>query len=307
MLVYKSCSTKSLINHILIKMGYFLDSTSTSFPNLSGQVVLVTGGGRGLGRAFAQALAASGMRVAITARHVNELEETARLIRSSGHTVIAFPADINDKSSIEEVVVKVEAQLGPIDLLINNAGICPPEAVGPTWTLDPISWWKTFETNVRGSLNCFNALVPRMIERGRGRVIFVASSTALRGISYMSAYTSSKAALIRLSENLALEVQDYGISVFSIHPGTVRTAMAEGLMCPASGIKYIPWFKKIFDEHRDEPIGPAANLVLYLASGKADALSGRLFMASRGAAKDVENASTILKDDLNVLRVHFLD
>lgn len=83
--------------------------------------------------------------------------------------------------------------------------------------------------------------------------------------------------------------------------------MAEGLMCPAPGAKYIPWFKKIFDEHRDESSGAAASLVLYLASGDADALSGRFFMASRGATKDVQHSSAILKDELNVLRVHFFD
>jgi NAD(P)-dependent dehydrogenase (short-subunit alcohol dehydrogenase family) len=122
----------------------------------------------------------------------------------------------------------------------------------------------------------------------------------------MPAYVSSKAALIRFSETLAGELANTGVSVFSIQPGTVRTAMAEELLSSEEGLRRMPWFKKIFDEGGDVTADPATKLVLFLASGKADALSGRFFTVPEDPVKVVEQAEEVKRQDLYTLRMRTL-
>ncbi len=119
----------------------------------------------------------------------------------------------------------------------------------------------------------------------------------------MSAYVTGKAALIRLTEVLADELRQHGISVFAIQPGTVRTAMAEELIRSEAGKRWLPWFKKIFDDRQSDTSEPGEKLVLYLASGTADALSGRFFAAPEAPANLENQTEHILKNDLNVLRM----
>lgn len=119
-----------------------------------------------------------------------------------------------------------------------------------------------------------------MVERRRGRIVNVSSGAGTRGIPYMSAYVASKAALTRFTEALAGELRPHGVSVFAIQPGTVRTAMAEQLMASEAGARWLPWFKQIFDEGRDDSPRQAVDLVLRLASGAADHLSGRFLIAT---------------------------
>jgi NAD(P)-dependent dehydrogenase (short-subunit alcohol dehydrogenase family) len=114
---------------------------------------------------------------------------------------------------------------------------------------------------------------------------------------------TAKAALIRFTEVLADELRQHGVSVFAIQPGTVRTTMAEELMGSEAGKRWLPWFKKIFDEARDDSSRPGEELVLHLASGKADALSGRFFAAPGDPNNLLHRTNRILKDDLNVLRI----
>jgi len=145
-----------------------------------------------------------------------------------------------------------------------------------------------------------------MIAAGRGRIINIASGAGTLAIPYMSAYVSSKAALICFSETLAGEFRKSGVSVFSIQPGTVRTAMAEELLASAEGLRWLPWFKQIFDEGGDVTADPATELVLFLASGKADALSGRFFGVPEDPAKVVERGAKVKRDDLYTLRMRGL-
>ena len=150
---------------------------------------------------------------------------------------------------------------------------------------------------------CCRAVLPQMVARRQGRIINVASAAGTVSIPYMSAYVSGKAALIRFSEVLADELRGHGISVFAIQPGTVRTAMAEELMQSEAGRRWLPWFQQIFEEQRDDSPQVGEDLVLYLASGQADALSGRFF-AAPGAPKNLKGQTdSILKSNLNVLRI----
>jgi NAD(P)-dependent dehydrogenase (short-subunit alcohol dehydrogenase family) len=268
-------------------------------------VALVTGGGRGLGRAFAIALARNGMRVAVAARSADQLRETVQLIRAEEGTALAVPADVTREKDVQQMIEAVTADLGPVDLLVNNAGSGGP--FGPTWELDTGEWWRNVETNLKAPLLCCHAILPGMVQRKRGRIINVASGAGTRSIPYMSAYVTSKSALIRFTEVLADELKPHGISAFSIQPGTVRTAMAEQLLNSEAGERWLPWFKKIFDERKDDSTQPGAELLLYLASGAADALSGRFFIAPGKPAAIVDHADEVRRRELHVLRMHFLD
>jgi NAD(P)-dependent dehydrogenase (short-subunit alcohol dehydrogenase family) len=263
-------------------------------------VALVTGGGRGLGRAFAIALANSGMLVAVASRTVDDLNATLALLPEGSHAV---KSDVTSEDDVREMVATTEAKLGPVDLLVNCAGIGMP--FGPTWEADPSQWWSNIEVNLKGPMLCCHAVMPGMIERGRGRIINVASGAGTFSIPYMSAYVTAKAALIRFTEVLADECRQYGVSVFSIQPGTVRTAMAEDLIQSEAGQRWLPWFKKIFDEKRDDSTKPGEELVLYLASGAADSLSGRFFHAPDAPASLEGQEERILRESLNVLRVRY--
>jgi len=271
---------------------------------LDGQVALITGAGRGLGRAFALGLAKAGMRVAVVARSVDQIAETASMIQEAGGTAIAIPADVSDPGAVKQMAQEVRQSLGSVDLLINNAGAGSP--FGPTWEVDAERWWRNFETNMRAPFLCCREFLPDMIARKRGRIINVASGAGTRAVPYMSAYVTSKAALIRFTETVALEASRSGVSLFSIQPGTVRTAMAQELLDSKEGSRWLPWFQKIFDEGGDVTADPATSLVVFLASGKADELSGRFFAVPEDPAAVVERAAEVKRDDLYALRMRML-
>jgi NAD(P)-dependent dehydrogenase (short-subunit alcohol dehydrogenase family) len=253
-----------------------------STRELEGQVALVTGGGRGIGRSIARELADAGMRVAVAARSSGEVEETAREIGG-----LAVTADVSDPEQVEAMVARVERELGPIDLLVNNAGVGPAPSL--PWEEDPADWWRVFEINVLGAYLCARAVLRGMVERGHGRIVNTGS-----GASYLpmgggpSSYGASKAALGRFGELLAAQVADRGIAVFVISPGLVRTEMTEPFGDDA------PW----------TPPELAPRLVRVLASGRADALAGRYIHAEHD---DIEaligRADDIRERDLNAIRL----
>lgn len=269
--------------------------------DLKDEVAIVTGGGRGLGRVYAQWLARAGAVVAVVARSADQLDETVALIKQAGGGAIALPADVTDQRAMEQAVAQVERQLGPVDLLVNNAGIIGPG--GPVWEIDPDDWWHCIEINLRGPLLGARAVLPDMIARRRGRIINVSSGAGLGPIPYGSAYAVSKTAVIRFTENLAAEVEEHGISVFAINPGTVRTPMTEALLADPATPKWIPWFPRIFEEGHDVPPERAAGLVLFLASGKADALSGCFVSVDDDVAQLVQRAEEIRQSELHTLRL----
>jgi NAD(P)-dependent dehydrogenase (short-subunit alcohol dehydrogenase family) len=244
--------------------------------DLTGQVAVITGGSRGLGRAFAQALAAAGARVAITARSAQELQATAVEIAPSPGQVRALVADVTAPDATQQVVATAEQQLGPITLLINNAGLF--RAFGPIGTADPAAWWQEIEINPRGPFLYTHAVLPGMRARRTGRIINLASGAGLGSIPLALAYNVSKTALIRLSETLAQETADACVRVFAIHPGTVRTPMnavvhdSPEVGQQAPSIQH--WFRELYAEGRDTPIERAVALVMRLAAGDADVLSG---------------------------------
>jgi 3-oxoacyl-[acyl-carrier protein] reductase len=248
---------------------------------LEGRVALVTGGGRGIGRGIALELAEAGARVAVAARTSAQVEATAAEIGG-----VAIEADVSDPASVERMVDRTEEELGPLDLLVSNAGISISEPAA--WEVEPADWWRVFEVNVLGVYLCCHTVIPGMLERGDGRIVNVASGAAYLPGSGSTAYSASKAAVHRFSEILATQLEPHGIQVFSISPGLVRTEMTAGFGDDA------PW----------TPPELAPRLVRALASGRLDALSGRYLHAEHDPVEElVRRADEIVAGDLNAIRL----
>lgn len=266
---------------------------------LDGQVALVTGGGRGIGRAIAIALSAAGAAVAVCARSADQLGQTVRQIEDRGGRALAIPTDVGDGRAVGRTVEQVERQLGPIDLLVNNAGVAGP--MGPLAQTDPDAWWRTLEINLRGPLYCSHAVLPGMIRRGQGRIVNIASDAGFQAFPMVSSYSVSKAALYRFTENLAAETADQGIRVFAIYPGLVYTDLVEtGLHCGVPSVEGL--FRRLLDEGDNLPPERAGEMVVFLASGQADALSGRFLGARDDERALVARAEEIRARDLYMLR-----
>ena len=201
------------------------DAAQLDLRPLQSSVALVTGGGRGIGRLVATALAASGARVGLLARSSVELAATVRLIEGAGGIAVAATADVTDPRGVAVAIDELQHELGPVDILVNNAGILGP--IGPLWEVDPQAWWTTVEVNLRGILLCTQRVLPSMIKRRSGRIINITSQAGVHRWPLVSGYSVSKAAVTKLSENLAHETKRYGISVFSVHPGLLPIGMSE--------------------------------------------------------------------------------
>ena len=260
--------------------------------DLTGQVAVVTGGGRGLGRAFAQTLASTGASVAVIARSTKELAET---VASIGANARAFAADVTDAEAIQAAF----AEIGPVDVLVNNAGVLGP--IGPFWEAPFDDWWHAMDVNVRGAMLCTRCALASMIPRRRGRIVNLATGAV--PAAYLSPYMTSKTALVRATECLAAELKPFNIFLFSVAPGTVRTDMSMHSVQSAEGQRWIPWFRRIFDEGVDLPPERPAELVLALASGKADALSGLYLSPFDDLDAMLQNFGEIEKEKLHSLRV----
>ena len=248
--------------------------------DLHGRVALVNGGGRGIGRNVAIELAGAGMKVAVSARSKDEIEETAAEVGG-----MAIQCDVSDRAQVERMVAETEEKLGPIDLLVANAGTAPDE--DKAWEMEPSDWWRTFEVNVLGVYLSCRAVIPGMLERGSGRIVNVASGAAYLPGSSSTAYSASKAAVHRFSETLANQLAGR-IPVFSISPGLVRTRMTDEFGDNA------PW----------TPPELAPRLVHALASGRLDALAGRYLHAEHDEIDDLERrADEIVENDLNAIRL----
>jgi NAD(P)-dependent dehydrogenase (short-subunit alcohol dehydrogenase family) len=180
----------------------------------------VTGGSRGIGRAIAEALAREGLAVAVAARTREPVEEAAHALRARGAEAMALALDVGDADAAPLAVRAIAATLGPVDVLINNAGIAESAPLART---DLELWERHFRTNVTGPYLLARATVPGMLERGWGRVINLASTAGLQGGAYVTAYTASKHALVGFTRALAAEVAGKGVTANALCPGFAAT------------------------------------------------------------------------------------
>jgi len=245
---------------------------------LTGQVAVVTGGGRGFGRAIAERFAREGAAVTLTSRTRTELEEVAHGIRSRGGRAIAVPGDVTEPRDVDRVVADTERAFGPVSLLVSNAGV--PGPFGPLWTVDPEAWWRAQQVHIRAPFLYLRRVLPGMTERRAGRIIIVSALASRVVAPYLSAYCVGKIAQTRITAEAAAETRELGVSVFAIDPGFVFTGMAEETMDSPDAQRWLPGMVARIRARRDSPdrdadLARCAQRCLALASGRYDALSGR--------------------------------
>ena len=196
------------------------------------KVAIVTGGASGIGLGIAERLARDGARVAVLDLNVDEAEAAASRIRAAGGTAIAVRVDVSDRDAVFAGVEQVRAGLGPVTILVNNAG---KEGFRPFLEITPESWDSLIAINLTGTFHCCQAVIPDMIEAGWGRIVNISSSSTHGGQPLMSHYVASKSGVVGLTKSLALEFGPKGITVNTIPPGFIDTPMtrrneAKGLL-----------------------------------------------------------------------------
>ncbi|MBB6634125.1 3-ketoacyl-ACP reductase [Cohnella thailandensis] len=191
--------------------------------NIAGKVALITGAGRGIGRATAIAFAQEGIHVGLVGRTLENLQKVADELKAYDVKVAIAAGDVANLESITAAVESIRGELGAIDILVNNAGI---GKFGGFMELTPEEWTNVIDVNVKGVYYTTRAVLPEMMERNAGDIINIASTAGQRGAPLTSAYTASKAAVIGLSESLMLEVRKKNIRVATLTPSTIATDMA---------------------------------------------------------------------------------
>jgi NAD(P)-dependent dehydrogenase (short-subunit alcohol dehydrogenase family) len=214
-----------------------------------------------------------------------------------GGTAIYFPGDVTDISLLKSVLAEVEHQLGPLDILVNNAAVLTP--IGYDWEVDAGEWWRTFEINVRGPFLWTQAVLHGMISRKKGRIINVTSVAAHTVHPYGTAYCASKAALSHMTHLLAVAVKEYGISVFALSPSG-RTAMTEIL---ATSPKVSEQLRIAASNTINKDVGTAKSveMLMFLLSGQADILTGRHVSHWDNIDELLRKNDEIVQDDLYTL------
>lgn len=194
--------------------------------SLKGKNALITGAGKGIGKAIALALAAEGVNLALIARTEKDLEAVAKEVRKAGVRAELATADVANITSVNQAVEKLAAALGPVDILINNAGV---GRFGKFMEMPVADWEEVVKVNLFGAYYVTRAILPSMLERQTGDIVNISSSAGQKGAPVTSAYSASKFGLIGMSESLMLEVRKSNIRVFTLTPSTVATEMAVNL------------------------------------------------------------------------------
>ena len=243
--------------------------------SLEDRVVIVTGGGTGLGRAMVGALARAGADLVIAARRPGPIEEAAQRVRSLGRRALAVPTDITDSGQVNRMVDACLRQFGRVDVLINNAGMTRNERL-PIWEVSDEEWHRGIDANLSGAFYASRAVARHMVERGKGKIINVASGFGLRGGRDIYMYCCGKGGMIQLTRALAISLGRHGITSNTIVPGFIPTEGTEDMQeaFPRSGdLIAVGHFGK------PEDIGPIA---VFLASGASDYMNGEVFTLDGG-------------------------
>ena len=245
--------------------------------DLTGKVALVTGAGRHVGRGIAEALASQGAAVAINDIVEARAQEAADAIVAVGGRAMAAPADATDRASVQAMIAAVEAELGPVDILVSNAGNSGAQPAQPTKfvDMDPADWNPYVDINFYAVLNGIHAVLPGMIERGGGRIITISSDAGRQGIGMgMSIYSGGKAGALGFQRSLACEVGKHDVTVNAVSLGMIPGDWDPG---PPKGIPLGRY-------GAPADVGPA---VVYLASDEASWVTGQILSVNGGVYRNV--------------------
>lgn len=244
---------------------------------LNGEVAIVTGSGRGIGRQVAIDLAAAGAPVGLLARSEQQLREVAERIESSGGRAIVLPGDVTDRVAVEAAIRRIEVQFGRVTIAVNNAGVDRP--FGPVEEVDPDEWWHAQAIHVLGPYIVMHAVIPGMRQCGRGRIINVVSSASNIVGPNSSSYCVAKATLLRLTEHVDMEIRNAGLRAFAVDPGTLMTAMGRAALDDPAVHRHAKALVDHLEKFRDVDPEPGlrrlGRMFVQLASGRFDALAGR--------------------------------
>ncbi|NWF93026.1 MAG: SDR family oxidoreductase [Syntrophaceae bacterium] len=245
---------------------------------LSGRVGIVTGAGRGIGRAIALAFARQGASVVVTSRTFSEIEETAAQVRALGSQALAIQADVSSQSNVNKIVEQTIQAIGTVDILVNNAGVQGP--IGSIDDNDADHWIRTVMINLIGTFLCCRAVLAVMMKQQRGKIINLSGGGATSPRPNFSAYASSKAALVRFTETLAEEVKPFNIQVNAIAPGAINTRMLDEVLAAgdAAGEVALSQAKKQKQSGGDS-LEAVVALAVFLASDESGGLTGKLISA----------------------------
>jgi NAD(P)-dependent dehydrogenase (short-subunit alcohol dehydrogenase family) len=282
------------------------ESDKSNFNDMRDQVVVVTGASRGLGRVYAETFARLGAHVVLIARNQQQLDEVTGAIRARGGEAVCMAADVTDRQAVDRAFAFVDSCYGHIDLLVNNAGCLG--STGLTWELDAEAWWNTLELHVRGGLYCIQQALRRMVPRGSGRIVTLASHAGVFRWPTLSAYSVAKAALIKLTENVAVETRKHGVVLFAFHPGIVRDVGLLSDMQAAGSTRQemvdtLAWLSGQVAEGRSVTAEQGADALVQLVSGRYDFLNGRYVTVYDDLDLLSEQADQIRRGDAFTLRL----
>jgi 2-hydroxycyclohexanecarboxyl-CoA dehydrogenase len=252
----------------------------SSMPKLKDKTVIVTGGAGGIGGATCRRFAAEGAKVAVFDMNIEAAQKVADGIKASGGIAAAFKCDITDRAAVDTAVAATIAQLGPIDVLVNNAGW---DVFKPFVKTVPDEWSKLIAINLTGALHMLHAVLPGMVERNAGRIVNIASDAARGGSSGEAVYSACKGGLVALSKTLAREHARHNITVNVVCPGPTDTALlagvAEGARDPA---KLIEAFRSAIPLGRLGQPDDLAKAIAFFGSDDASFITGQVISVSGG-------------------------
>jgi NAD(P)-dependent dehydrogenase (short-subunit alcohol dehydrogenase family) len=253
---------------------------------LKDKIAVVTGGGRGIGRAIALAFASEGASLVLASRSQEALEETRTMVEDLGRQALVVPTDISQEESVRNLAEQALGHFGRVDILVNNSGIAGPTK--PLWEITFAEWEETFTVNVTGAYLCCRAFLPGMMERRSGSIIVIASMTGKRPLYGRTPYAGGKLALVGIARTLAWEVGSYGIRVNVISPGAVEGERIERVVrsqAAALGIseeEALRQFTSGSPLGRLVPPGDIAAAAIFLASDRAASITGEDLNVSAG-------------------------